>query len=76
MFSCSAEVEEGGAEAGELFGVEAADEAEVGEGLGLGEDDVAQGGVGEDEEGGQAGLRGFLLAPGAEFEVEGLLGSG
>ena len=71
-----AEVEDGGAEFSKLFCVEATDVVEVGEGAGFGEGDVAEGGVGEDEEAGKAGGCGLLLAPVAEFGVEGLLRGG
>jgi hypothetical protein len=66
-----AEVEDGGAEAVELVGGEAGDGAEVGEGLGGGGDDVAEGGVREDEEAGEAGGVGFFATPLFEAVFEG-----
>ena len=57
-------------------GADAGDLEEGGEGGGAGEDDGVENGVGEDHEGGFAGLGGFGLAPVAEGGFEGALRGG
>ena len=69
--SCLAEAEDCGAEGVELFGSDAADVAECLEAGGCGERDVAENGVGEDEEGGKACGSGGFAAPVFEAGFEG-----
>ena len=61
--SGAAEGNNGGAEAGDFVGGEAADVGEIGEGLGGGVDYRAEERVGKDEERGEAGLFGFVATP-------------
>ena len=67
---------DGGTMAIGLFGADAGDGEEFGDGGGAGLDEGGEDGVGEDDEGGFSGLGGFGFAPGAEAGFEGLLGGG
>src|SRR6202022_2727485 len=69
-----AESNDGGSVAVGLFGAYAGDGLELGEASGAGEDDVMEDRVGEDDEGGFAGLGGFGFAPLAETAFEIFLG--
>ena len=61
--SGAAEVEDGWTEAVDFFGGDALDGAEVFEGLRVGADNSFERAVGEDEEGGEAGFCGLVVAP-------------
>jgi len=71
--SCAADFKDAVAELLDFIETETGDGLELGERLGAGEDDAAQGGGGEDEEEGKAEFLGFGFAPFSEALVEDLL---